>query len=232
MDDKDNPYEILGVPLEAEEKDIKKAYRKLAMKCHPDKQVTEEDKHKAHDKFSKIAEAYDTLTNPVKRYDWKLANERKMRSSSSSATQPPPPSARRRQGSATQTPKGKPRIAANRHSTSITRPNSVGDPLRNSYPGPIGATGANRPFRLRKKARDPFLIFEEVMHEEFGKDYRKKVASEWNLDDSSHSVKTNQPSRSLFGRKNSKSDKKGVPSYKDIFKDFDLKKDALLSKKD
>ena len=74
----DNPYTILGVPYDVEENELKKVYRKLALKYHPDRQVSEGDKEKAHDNFARIASAYDTLTDPVKRYDWKLANEKAM----------------------------------------------------------------------------------------------------------------------------------------------------------
>ena len=79
MQKDEDPYVILGVPYEASEADIKKAYRKAALKYHPDRQQTEEDKEKAHDTFAKISEAYATLTDPVKRYDWKMANEAKMK---------------------------------------------------------------------------------------------------------------------------------------------------------
>jgi curved DNA-binding protein CbpA len=72
----DNPYEILGVTYDVSEEDLKKIYRKLALKHHPDRQTKEHDKEKAHDDFAKIAAAYDTLTDPVKLYDWRLAKEK------------------------------------------------------------------------------------------------------------------------------------------------------------
>lgn len=49
-------YEILGVSRTATEDDIKKAYRKLAIKWHPDKNP--ENPAEASEKFKKIAEAY------------------------------------------------------------------------------------------------------------------------------------------------------------------------------
>ncbi|CDJ66844.1 heat shock protein 40, putative [Eimeria necatrix] len=52
-------YRILGVPREATEADLKKAYRKLAMKWHPDKHADPEAKKKAEAQFKDIAEAYD-----------------------------------------------------------------------------------------------------------------------------------------------------------------------------
>lgn len=56
-------YKILGVNREATEEDIKKAYRKLALKCHPDK-----NKEKgAEEKFKELAEAYEILSDSKKR---------------------------------------------------------------------------------------------------------------------------------------------------------------------
>jgi len=59
-------YDILGVPRNASEEDIKKAYRKLAMKHHPDR--NQGDKAKAaEEKFKEAKEAYEMLTDPQKR---------------------------------------------------------------------------------------------------------------------------------------------------------------------
>jgi molecular chaperone DnaJ len=57
-------YEILGVAKNAPEEDIKKAYRKLAMKYHPDRNP---DNKEAEEKFKEVKEAYEMLTNPEKR---------------------------------------------------------------------------------------------------------------------------------------------------------------------
>ncbi|RME68200.1 MAG: J domain-containing protein [Verrucomicrobia bacterium] len=57
-------YQILGVPRDASEADIKKAFRKLARKYHPD---VAKDKKEAEEKFKQINEAYDVLSDPVKR---------------------------------------------------------------------------------------------------------------------------------------------------------------------
>ncbi|CAN6469856.1 unnamed protein product [Victoria cruziana] len=58
-------YKILQVDRSAKEDDLKKAYRKLAMKWHPDKNPT--NKKEAEAKFKMISEAYEVLSDPQKR---------------------------------------------------------------------------------------------------------------------------------------------------------------------
>src|SRR5246127_3134048 len=57
-------YEVLGVARGAPEDEIKRAYRKLAVKFHPDKNP--DDPH-AEEKFKELGEAYDVLMDPDKR---------------------------------------------------------------------------------------------------------------------------------------------------------------------
>jgi len=75
MNKDDDPWEILGVSKDASEAEIKKAFRKGALLHHPDRQKTEEDRQEAQHVFAKFSAAYDTLTDPVKLYDWRLAHE-------------------------------------------------------------------------------------------------------------------------------------------------------------
>eukprot|EP01084_Bolivina_argentea_P168929 292854_1 len=66
-------YAILGVSRDASQAEIKKAYRKAALTCHPDKAVGKSDaeKEKAEARFKDVSEAYEVLSDPTKkqRYD-------------------------------------------------------------------------------------------------------------------------------------------------------------------
>ncbi|NJD32996.1 MAG: molecular chaperone DnaJ [Gammaproteobacteria bacterium] len=57
-------YQVLDVPRTASEADIKKAYRRLAMKFHPDRNP---DDHEATEKFKEVKEAYEVLSDAQKR---------------------------------------------------------------------------------------------------------------------------------------------------------------------
>jgi curved DNA-binding protein len=61
-------YEVLGVPRDASDDDIRKAFRKLARKYHPD---VADDKSTAEEKFQEVNEAYEVLSDPEnrKKYD-------------------------------------------------------------------------------------------------------------------------------------------------------------------
>lgn len=64
MANKRDYYEVLGVSKSATPDELKKAYRKLAIKYHPDRNP---DNKEAEEKFKEAAEAYDVLSNPEKR---------------------------------------------------------------------------------------------------------------------------------------------------------------------
>ncbi len=57
-------YAVLGVPRDAPDDDVKKAYRRLAMQWHPDRNGGSKE---AEEKFKELTEAYDVLRDPQKR---------------------------------------------------------------------------------------------------------------------------------------------------------------------
>src|SRR5574344_483931 len=57
-------YEVLGVSKDASEDELKKVYRKLALKYHPDRNLGDKE---AEEKFKEAAEAYNVLSNKEKR---------------------------------------------------------------------------------------------------------------------------------------------------------------------
>ncbi|CAJ0942592.1 unnamed protein product, partial [Mesorhabditis belari] len=63
----ESPYTILGISKDSDHEAIKKAYRKLALKWHPDKHQEDKDKEVAERKFKKIAQAYEILTDSKKK---------------------------------------------------------------------------------------------------------------------------------------------------------------------
>lgn len=62
-------YKILGIPRSATDDEIKKAYKKKALQCHPDRHSggTDEDKKQAEMNFKEVGEAYSVLSDSRKR---------------------------------------------------------------------------------------------------------------------------------------------------------------------
>lgn len=69
MSNKKDYYEVLGVSKNATDQEIKSAYRKLAVKFHPDKQAgkSDKDKKEAEEAFKQCSEAYEVLSDKQKR---------------------------------------------------------------------------------------------------------------------------------------------------------------------
>ncbi|KAF6147041.1 hypothetical protein GIB67_036760 [Kingdonia uniflora] len=79
-------YKVLQVDRSAKDDDLKKAYRKLAMKWHPDKNPN--NKKESETKFKQISEAYDVLSDPQKRAVYDQFGEEGLK-----GQVPPPPNA-------------------------------------------------------------------------------------------------------------------------------------------
>ncbi|XP_041858056.1 dnaJ homolog subfamily B member 2 isoform X2 [Melanotaenia boesemani] len=77
-------YSVLGVSRTASQDDIKKAYRKLALKWHPDKNP--DNKEEAERKFKELAEAYEVLSDRSKRDEYDRYGSDRMRHTGSSSS--------------------------------------------------------------------------------------------------------------------------------------------------
>ena len=64
-------YKILGIDRDANEGEIKKAYRSLVLICHPDRNPGDRE---AEEKFKEVTEAYEVLSNREKRVEYNLYN--------------------------------------------------------------------------------------------------------------------------------------------------------------
>lgn len=74
----DNPYHVLGVPPDASQRAIKRAFRKRALECHPDRAAAGEEAASTEE-FVRVREAFDVLSDPAsrRRYDERRAARRR-----------------------------------------------------------------------------------------------------------------------------------------------------------
>ena len=138
-------YSVLGVERGASDDDIKKAYRKLAMAHHPDRNG---GSHEAEEKFKAITEAYDVLRDPNKRAAYDRYGEAGLRGAR----------ARHRQGDPD--PRGAHQGGAERqHQASAREQESQRLPHRHAAaeapPVPDEHAAAARPVPIRARAATP-----------------------------------------------------------------------------
>ena len=69
-----NPYEVLGISPDATNEEVKKAYRELAKKYHPDNYVNDPNAGAAEEKMKEINEAYDTILRERASKAWRSSN--------------------------------------------------------------------------------------------------------------------------------------------------------------
>ncbi|KAM6965642.1 dnaJ homolog subfamily B member 5 [Aplochiton taeniatus] len=75
-------YKVLGIPKGSNEEEIKKAYRRMALRFHPDKNKDAN----AEDKFKEVAEAYEVLSDPKKRVIYDQLGEEGLKTGGSSSS--------------------------------------------------------------------------------------------------------------------------------------------------
>jgi curved DNA-binding protein CbpA len=164
-------YEVLGLPKNATDEDIKKAYRKLAMKFHPDRNQGDGAKA-AEEKFKEAKEAYEMLSDAQKRaaydqyghagVDPNMRRPRRAPGRRASAASPRPSatssatsSAARRGAAARRRPAGLPRRRPVSYAMEITLEEAaLGKDTRSASPAGTAATPATAPAPSRAPAQD------------------------------------------------------------------------------
>ena len=63
-----DPYQVLGVSRSASDDEIKKAYRTLSRKYHPDANINNPNKAQAEEKFKEVQQAYDQIIKGKQKY--------------------------------------------------------------------------------------------------------------------------------------------------------------------
>jgi curved DNA-binding protein CbpA len=173
MDKGDDPYEILGVGKSADESEIKKAYRKLALQNHPDKQTSDEDREKCHHIFARLAAAYQVLTDDELRKahdnNKKSSKHKTTTTTDKSKSKPKPKPAAPSKASKTE----KKQESSSPPNSKVSQSNdkSWGPPLQKgessgntSYISASSSSGKNQ-------FHDPYDVFKNVFKEEFGEDF-------------------------------------------------------------
>ena len=82
-------YKTLGVEPTATAEEVRKAYRKLVLKCHPDKVRDEAAKPEAEKRFQAIVTAYEVLSDTVKRASTTSARDSTARRATTSSSTSP-----------------------------------------------------------------------------------------------------------------------------------------------
>merc|ERR1719350_1200421 len=81
-------YEMLGIKRDATPEDIKKGYRRAALKWHPDKNA--DNKEEAEAKFKEISEAYSVLSDPDAKKIYDMYGEEGLKGNSNASASPGP----------------------------------------------------------------------------------------------------------------------------------------------
>lgn len=154
----DDAYKILGVSPTATEREIKTAYRKLALVYHPDRQSDDKQREIATTKFVKIANAYEVLTDQYLRAEY---DER--RQCYEPPTKPSAPAT-------TSTNKSNSTTTSTSPSTSKASNKSNYKPARNKNKNTVTEPDIKQtPFRYHFS--DPYEVFKRDFREQFGIEY-------------------------------------------------------------
>lgn len=163
MEENDDPYKLLGVANDASPAEIKKAYRKLALRHHPDKQTIDSDKKTASDVFAKIAAAYEILSNEEERKQYDLRKKYGGAPGTRYYEDGSAPSSPTRQTT---------RTARQKHSQQPTTPSRTAKTrVSQTKASPNSGTFHFSYDPSKVKTTDPYIIFRQVMGKDFEKEF-------------------------------------------------------------
>jgi len=162
MEANDCPYTILGITEDASAAEIKKAYRKLALQNHPDKQKDEESRERANVIFPKLAAAYEVLSDEEERKQYDLRKKYGGGPGTRYTTTSPQPSSSSPTRTTRTTTRSSP--SSPQRTTTTTRVRQT----TNSSPN--GGTFQFTFDPSKSRSSDPYEIFREV----YGKDFEKE----------------------------------------------------------
>ena len=202
MDDSENPYEILGVDSKASDAEIKKAYRKLALKNHPDRQSTEEDRERANAIFAKISNAYEILSDEDSRrkFDYHLRNGKGTPNVSS--TDNTTTFKTTRKSSPTKTTK----TTRTTYTTSSSSPSSSSKQYHQTTTGEGEPQNFTFSFTTNNNDSkdgafdDPFEVFKKMFREEYGQEFNPDqvpMSSPIKIKTKSRGPKVSSPTKSV-----------------------------------
>jgi len=164
MNNSEDAYEILGLQDDATGADIKRAYRKLALKYHPDKQTNEDEKEEAANNFAKVSNAYQILSDEENRRQYDIRKRMNGKAPSGGVS-----STGNTSWSSPPTRQSSPRTKTT--TRMYGRPSKQRTQSQHDVSGPenISFTFSTNSFDPRFD--DPFEMFKKMYKEEYGKEF-------------------------------------------------------------
>ena len=170
MEKGEDPYVILGVSQKAEVSQIKKAYYKLALSKHPDRQSNDEDRQRCQHEFAKLSAAYEILSDEEQRRAYDRKQERKAQRGYDSSDEEDEAQEQAR----THSTAGRAKRSST--TTSDARSGRKRQSTAGEWASPLAAANDDKNETYyhmvgNKKFHDPYQVFKAVFREEFGEEY-------------------------------------------------------------
>lgn len=178
-----DPYRVLGVDQDADTAAIKTAYRKLVLKCHPDKVTDPTLKAEKQEEFQKVQQSYETLIDPEKRQQYELEQRarksREERDSRATPTKTTPTTTRHTNVHIfTAHPPPEFRSSSSKHSPSKTasyKPYGSGTTYSKSFDTVFNTSSRPKPYYEENNVRTRRSVSDEKLKRDDSRDRRRRV---------------------------------------------------------